>query len=258
MTRFEPDHHLGPPNCIRAQPGFTLIELLVVVSIIALLVSILLPALQSAREAAKNVVCKANMDSMGTALFYYAQDHRDYIPPGNVARNSYYDTSFDVLLEEYLETFNFYPPPNDLWVNDPGIWVCPSDNVPREVHPMHANLPPEMPYPPRSYQINWSVSADYRYGSGGCGPAAKLTRVPNHVVVIHEYHHPYNFVREVLAAAYWTASASLEMADNRTAHGTGTLTGNFLCTDFSVEQHPLAEMADWPPMAGRSPEYWRN
>ena len=55
--------------------GFTLIELLVVVSIIALLVSILLPALSKAREQTKKVVCSTNMRSVGTGLLMYTLDH---------------------------------------------------------------------------------------------------------------------------------------------------------------------------------------
>ena len=61
--------------------GFTLIELLVVVSIIALLVSILLPALAKAREQAKRTVCLVNQKSIAMALVMYAKDWDDYFPP---------------------------------------------------------------------------------------------------------------------------------------------------------------------------------
>ena len=60
--------------------GFTLIEVLVVVAIIALLVSILLPSLARAREAAIRVHCAANFTNIGKAWFMYAGDHRDYYP----------------------------------------------------------------------------------------------------------------------------------------------------------------------------------
>ena len=53
--------------------GFTLIELLVVVSIIALLVSILLPALGRARESAKTAVCLANERQQALAMFMYME-----------------------------------------------------------------------------------------------------------------------------------------------------------------------------------------
>ena len=67
-------------NCKPATRAFTLIELLVVVSIIALLVSILLPALGRAREAAKSVACMSNLKQMGYGIMYYAEDYNNYMP----------------------------------------------------------------------------------------------------------------------------------------------------------------------------------
>ena len=63
--------------------GFTLIELLVVVSIIALLVSILLPSLQRARDQAKAVVCSSQMRGLTQGLGNYTTDHNDWIPGMN-------------------------------------------------------------------------------------------------------------------------------------------------------------------------------
>ena len=55
--------------------GFTLIELLVVIAIISLLVSILLPSLNRARDIAKRVVCASNLRQQGTSLQMYAHDY---------------------------------------------------------------------------------------------------------------------------------------------------------------------------------------
>ncbi len=67
--------------------AFTLIELLVVVAIIGLLVSILLPSLQTARGRARTLKCTAHVKSIGTAMFVYAGDNRGQLPTAAHAPN---------------------------------------------------------------------------------------------------------------------------------------------------------------------------
>ncbi|HEX6962154.1 MAG TPA: prepilin-type N-terminal cleavage/methylation domain-containing protein [Lacipirellula sp.] len=64
----------------RSRPGFTLIELLVVISIIALLISILLPALSAARRTARDAVCKSNLRQIAIWGFTYAQENGEHLP----------------------------------------------------------------------------------------------------------------------------------------------------------------------------------
>ena len=68
------------PNRRRGVRGFTLIELLVVISIIALLISILLPVLASVRNRARDLTCQSNLRQIAFGSQMYAMDHDNFLP----------------------------------------------------------------------------------------------------------------------------------------------------------------------------------
>jgi prepilin-type N-terminal cleavage/methylation domain-containing protein/prepilin-type processing-associated H-X9-DG protein len=106
----------------RFQAGFTLIELLVVVAIIALLLSILLPSLQCAREQAKTIKCAANLRSIGQSVKICETENNGYGPTwddGNVTTRMF--TWVDLLFDaDYLGNIDVTWCPSDTDRQDPG------------------------------------------------------------------------------------------------------------------------------------------
>jgi prepilin-type N-terminal cleavage/methylation domain-containing protein/prepilin-type processing-associated H-X9-DG protein len=70
----------------RSQRGFTLIELLVVVSILALLIALLLPALSRARRQARSAVCSTGLRTLGQGIALYANDYNGAMVPGRMPK----------------------------------------------------------------------------------------------------------------------------------------------------------------------------
>jgi prepilin-type N-terminal cleavage/methylation domain-containing protein len=103
-------------------PIFTLIELLVVIAIIAIIASILLPVLSKARNTAKNIKCVSNLRQIGIAIFAYAGDYDDWLPPSLIRRGAVSVTLHGILLENgYLGTVKAVTPR----LTNQSVFACP-------------------------------------------------------------------------------------------------------------------------------------
>ncbi len=117
--------------------GFTLVELLVVIAIIGILIALLLPAVQAAREAAKRMQCMNHLKQWGLALHNYHDAYKTF-PQGSWGTGN--RLAFQVMLLPYLEQGALYEqfdlglyygnaPNQALMLESTPVHFCPSSRV---------------------------------------------------------------------------------------------------------------------------------
>jgi prepilin-type N-terminal cleavage/methylation domain-containing protein len=137
-------------------PGFTLVELLVVVGIIAVLVAILLPALNKARQQAVTITCAARIRQLETAVMMYVNANGGYLPPMAASQNngaamnrpSIFPCGGESYLSRYLGSERRNPSTGFMYNSIPSakLYLCP------EMEPLV------------DQNLQWSVYS-YRYNS---------------------------------------------------------------------------------------------
>src|SRR6476646_9540668 len=116
---------------MRFRRAFTLIELLVVIAIIAILASLLLPAIARARQHAYAATCLNNLKQWGVATHLFAGDNDDYLPQDGGPNGDSVNHGWYIDLPQTLRIPTYAEMP---WGTNPAvepeksIWICPSNN----------------------------------------------------------------------------------------------------------------------------------
>lgn len=115
---------------VNSKRGFTLIELLVVIAIIALLLAILMPSLQKAKETGKRIVCANGLKHVGIAMRAFSNSNSDKLVPDNKGERHGY-VVYRVSSSGGVGTYRWAYLYEDGYVSDPKIFYCNSNKSPK-------------------------------------------------------------------------------------------------------------------------------
>ena len=207
----------------RKEANFTLIELLVVIAIIAILASLLLPALQSARNKGQQASCSSNLKQIGTATQMYANDSMDYIVPALYGNRSSWNPVWS--------WYNLLGP----YVGRPELQNLGADSAADEVYPREYTCPS---IPPETYPLLGWFAAGKVWGGYGINRTTDGDLAGGFKVLVAGYadvtgqqtgkmtrfRRPSRLF--LFSEGYWTMDRSLNRTPNTWIYNTTTLLPN--------------------------------
>jgi prepilin-type N-terminal cleavage/methylation domain-containing protein len=220
----------------RPRTALTLIELLVVIAIIAVLIGLLLPAVQKVREAANRMACANNLKQIGLACHNYQSSH-GRLPPGDLGPIPY----------------DQVPPPQNTQYVGCLVFLLPYLELDNIYHQLHVNFDLNSPGP-RWYddEANW-ILAQTRIKGFLCPSTDPYRSIDGTAYGAHFFHFPPDDTGHVFRGTYFVFSPPDDATLGRTnyvavagmaGHGTNPLYDRYEGLFFNRSRNSLARVPD--------------
>jgi len=262
-------HLLSRRRFCRRAPGFTLVELLVVIAIIGILVALLLPAIQAAREAARRSQCSNNLKQLGLGLHNYHDTHGVF-PPGVIANGLNAGTTYPTnmswmpLLLPFIEQSALYEQllpymvtrassnfPSALMNSVIPPLMCPSDSAAPKTGEVHGEGTPPDGSPPDyndGFSGNYLLCNGSQWVTQNNNPASTAAAFGNNMNGMFFYKSRIRMASVKDGTANTVMGAEIitlpELAGHRDWRGR-YYRAEHLSSIFSTYEPPNTTSADW-------------